>query len=79
VSSKITIVHTTVLPEGLFLIPSAALCEILVMKFSALRKQLLSRFVTSLKLSIIKTREELSRKHELTYVYGTETAKIGSR
>lgn len=51
VSSKISIVRTTVLPEGLFLILSAGLCEILVMKFSALGKQLLSRFVTSLKLS----------------------------
>lgn len=51
VSSKISIVRTTVLPEGLFLILSAGLREILVMKFSALGKQLLSRFVTSLKLS----------------------------
>lgn len=51
VSSKITTERTTVLPEGLFLTASAGLCEILVMKFSALGKQLLSRFVTSLKFS----------------------------
>lgn len=51
VSSKIRIEYTTVLPEGLLLTASAGLCEILVMKFSALGKQLLSRFVTSLKLS----------------------------
>lgn len=51
VSSKISIVCTAVLPEGLLPILSTEQCEILVMKFSALGKQLLSRFVTSLKLS----------------------------
>lgn len=51
VSSKISAALPTLSPEGLFLIPSAGLCEILLMKFSALGKELLSRFVTSLKLS----------------------------
>lgn len=51
VSPKISTAHTAVVPEGLLLIPSAGLCEILAMQCWAPGKQRLSRFVTSLKLS----------------------------
>lgn len=76
VSSEISIVYFTALPEGLFPILSTALCEILVRKFSALGKKLPSRFVTNLKLSSAPSK--CVKNFHGNMGCAAETAKTGS-